>query len=166
MTNKCYNGRLYPCQCLEFGYLIRSAWETLYPNICCWVDSDGWMQKTKIQNIDSTILSDIPVHILPPTSVSMGWLPLLALVNHSAMGQELQHPSRPQPQQQLQPQPQPSCPTPAKVTPATLTPSAWLLAMVSTAPVLQLLLRLALTSSTRPAVSLLANCPSEASTSL
>ena len=25
MTNKCYNGRLYPCQCLEFGYLIRSA---------------------------------------------------------------------------------------------------------------------------------------------
>ena len=23
VTNKCYNGRLYPCQCLEFGYLIR-----------------------------------------------------------------------------------------------------------------------------------------------
>ena len=23
MTNKCYNGVLYPCQCLELGYLIR-----------------------------------------------------------------------------------------------------------------------------------------------
>ena len=27
VTNKCYNGRLYPCQCLEFGYLIR--WQYL-----------------------------------------------------------------------------------------------------------------------------------------
>ena len=23
VTNRCYNGELYPCQCLELGYLIR-----------------------------------------------------------------------------------------------------------------------------------------------
>merc|ERR1712110_342297 len=23
VTNRCYNGQLYPCQCLELGYLVR-----------------------------------------------------------------------------------------------------------------------------------------------
>ena len=25
VTNRCYNGQLYPCQCLELGYLVRHS---------------------------------------------------------------------------------------------------------------------------------------------
>merc|ERR1719204_2191653 len=77
-----------------------------------------------------------------------------------------QHHSQPQPQPQLLPQPQPKCRTLAKVTPVTRTPSAWSLALVTTALVFPLLLRPASISSTPPALRLPANCPPEASTSV